>query len=230
MIRRQLFFSCLLFALLLPDLYPPALSSEAAATLLPTDRVQDPHQPDTAYFAEVGHTLRGKFLQYWQDHGGLAQFGYPLTEEYNEKSSIDNKEYTTQYFERARFEYHPENSSPNDVLLGLLGVETTADRRTEVPFRYTPPKASPGGIYFSETGHVLDEAFIGYWQDHGGLAVYGYPISNSFMEQNPTDGKTYKVQYFERNRLELHPELPPDYSVSLGLLGADQLRARGWLP
>jgi hypothetical protein len=26
-----------------------------------------------------------------------------------------------QYFERARFEYHPENQPPYDVLLGLLG-------------------------------------------------------------------------------------------------------------
>ena len=26
-----------------------------------------------------------------------------------------------QYFERARYEYHPENNAPHDVLLGLLG-------------------------------------------------------------------------------------------------------------
>lgn len=197
---------------------------------LPTARVEDPHQSGVTYFPEVGHTLRGRFLQYWQEHGGLAQFGYPLTEEYTDKSKTDGKEYVTQYFERARFEYHPENQPPYDVLLGLLGLETTESRRTEVPFRYTPPKASPGGIYFSETGHILAEEFISYWQDHGGLPVYGYPISNAFQEQSATDGKMYLVQYFERNRLEFHPELSGEYSVSLGLLGADSLRARGWLP
>ena len=38
-----------------------------------------------------------------------------------EKSEIDGKTYTVQYFERAVFEYHPENSPPHDVLLSLLG-------------------------------------------------------------------------------------------------------------
>jgi hypothetical protein len=35
----------------------------------------------------------------------------------------DGQEYTVQWFERARFEHHPENDPPYDVLLGLLGVE-----------------------------------------------------------------------------------------------------------
>jgi hypothetical protein len=30
----------------------------------------------------------------------------------------------TQYFERARFEYHPENAAPYDILLGRLGADT----------------------------------------------------------------------------------------------------------
>ena len=47
---------------------------------------------------------------------------------------------------------------------------------------------------------------------------------------SPTDGKPYLVQYFERNRLEYHPELGEAYRVSLGLLGAQVLQSRGWLP
>jgi hypothetical protein len=40
------------------------------------------------------------------------------------------------------------------------------------------------------------------------------------MEKNPIDGKEYKVQYFERNRFELHPEKQgTPYEVQLGLLG-----------
>jgi hypothetical protein len=36
---------------------------------------------------------------------------------------------TIQYFERARFEYHPENTgTPYDVLLGLLGSDTIRAR------------------------------------------------------------------------------------------------------
>ncbi len=65
--------------------------------------------------------------------------------------------------------------------------------------------------------------FAGYWQTDGGLPVYGYPISEAFQEVSPTDGKLYLVQYFERNRLEYHPELPDLYRVSLGLLGTETL-------
>ena len=33
------------------------------------------------------------------------------------------------------------------------------------------------------------------------------------------DGKTHRVQYFERYRLEYYPDNPDPYKVQLGLLG-----------
>jgi hypothetical protein len=76
------------------------------------------------FFAATGHTLGGTFKTYWDSHGGLMQFGYPISEEYQEVSLTDGKTYTTQYFERARFEEHPENAgTPYEVLQGLLGRE-----------------------------------------------------------------------------------------------------------
>ena len=185
----------------------------------PTAPVPDPKDPNVTYFQPVGHTLRGSFRDYWQRNGGLAQFGYPITEEFREVSPTDGKTYTVQYFERARFEYHPENRPPHDVLLGLLGRTVTAGRENEQPFRPTEPLNAPGTLYFTETGHNMAREFAGYWQEHGGLPVYGYPISEPFTELSPTDGKPYLVQYFERNRFEWHPELPDPYKVSLGLLG-----------
>ena len=80
-------------------------------------------QTDSRYFAATGHTVRGAFLAYWESHGGLAQQGYPLTEEIQEFSASDGKTYTVQYFERAVFEYHPENAgTPFEVLLAQLGT------------------------------------------------------------------------------------------------------------
>src|SRR5512140_3257966 len=73
-------------------------------------------------FPETGKTVSGKFLDYWNGHGGLAQQGYPISNEMQEKSPTDGKSYTVQYFERAVLELHPENKAPNDVLLSLLGV------------------------------------------------------------------------------------------------------------
>jgi multiple sugar transport system substrate-binding protein len=72
-------------------------------------------------FAQTGFTVGGKFMDYWNSHGGLAQQGYPISNEFQEKSTVDGKTYTVQYFERAVFESHPENQPPNDVLLSLLG-------------------------------------------------------------------------------------------------------------
>jgi len=46
-----------------------------------------------------------------------------LSKEFAEISPSNNKTYSVQYFERARFEYHPENAAPYTVLLGLLGGE-----------------------------------------------------------------------------------------------------------
>ncbi len=196
----------------------------------PTGPVADPHDPLVMYFAATGHTLRGAFREYWLAHGGLAQFGYPLTEESSESSYEDKQYYTVQYFERNRFEFHPELPDPYKVSLGLLGRTITTGRESEPPFQRTPAMMNPVAVYFGETGHNMMPPFLDYWQQHGGLAVYGYPISEAFTEVSKTDGKAYTVQYFERNRFEYHPELPDPYKISLGLLGREVLQGYGWLP
>jgi hypothetical protein len=73
-------------------------------------------------FNETGKTVCGRFLDYWKTHGGLAQQGYPITNEFQEVSDLNSQTYTVQYFERAVFEKHPENAAPNDVLLSQLGT------------------------------------------------------------------------------------------------------------
>ena len=72
-------------------------------------------------FPETGKTVSGRFFEYWQQNGGLAQQGFPISERFQEKSDIDGKTYQVQYFERAVFEMHPENPRPYDVLLTPLG-------------------------------------------------------------------------------------------------------------
>ncbi|HKP51629.1 MAG TPA: S8 family serine peptidase [Chloroflexia bacterium] len=173
------------------------------------------------YFPPVGHTLRGPFLKFWQQNGGLPVFGYPLTEEFQEISPTDGKTYTVQYFERNRFELHPEFAGTrNEVLMGLLGVEMTRGRTF-------PPGAAFTGdathAYFPETRHSLSGPFLKYWQQHGGLPIFGYPISEELMENG------YLVQYFERNRFEYHPENAAPYDVLLGLLGTEIMKRNGWI-
>src|SRR6185436_15713850 len=62
------------------------------------------------FFPTTGHTLRGSFRSFWQANGGLPRFGYPLTEEIVEPDAVNGRPRVVQYFERARFEFFPENA------------------------------------------------------------------------------------------------------------------------
>ena len=89
-------------------------------------KVAFPNDPDDhRFFPESGHTLNSSFKLAWENNGGLSRFGYPISEEFTEISPIDGKAYTTQYFERTRFEYHPEISNNYSVVLTPIG-ETVA--------------------------------------------------------------------------------------------------------
>lgn len=204
-----------------------ALLKELATPASPVPPV--PETRDRRYFAETRHTLQSGFLTYWRTNGGLARFGYPLTEEFEELNAEDGRTYTVQYFERARFEYHPELAgTPHEVLLGHLGRWAVARSDSRPP----PPVGAFAGAerYFPETGRRLGGGFRFYWEQNGGLAQFGLPITDEFDERNPDDGRVYTVQYFERARFEYHPELAgTPHEVLLGLLGRQMLRERDWV-
>jgi len=76
---------------------------------------------DGDYFVKSGHVLRGAFQQFWHVNGGLGAFGFPLSEEFHQLNQEDGREYTVQYFERARFEWHPDLSPAHQLQLEHLG-------------------------------------------------------------------------------------------------------------
>ncbi len=166
--------------------------------------------PDFRYFPETDHLVGHGFLKYWETFGGLATFGYPISEEFQENGV------TVQYFQRARFEWHP-GAAPQrfDVLLGLLGRELTAARSNETPFKPITASTDANCTFYAQTGHRLCFGFRAYWQAHGGLAIFGFPISEEFQENGVT------VQYFERQRLEYHPQNSPQWQIEGGLLGSE---------
>ena len=81
--------------------------------------VAPPAGADSVCAPETGHCVWGRFLDRWRELG-VPIVGLPLSDQFEEHST-DGKTYVVQYFERARFEFHPENNAPFDVLLGLLG-------------------------------------------------------------------------------------------------------------
>ena len=173
--------------------------------------------PDFRYFPETDHLVGHGFLKYWETFGGLATFGYPISEEYTDPQTG----FVTQWFERARFEWHPGAfPSHYDVLLGLLGDEVTAGRHSEPPFQRVNGGNDGNCTFYAATGHRFCFGFRAYWQSHGGLAIFGYPISEEFQENG------YTVQYFERQRLEYHPENSPAWQIEGGLLGVQVMAMR----
>ena len=88
---------------------------------------------------ETGHAIAPEFWDYWSSHGldlgdpgasfreSLALFGYPLSEPMLE-TNAEGDTVLTQYFERAVFEYHPNNPVEWQVLLRRVGAEVLAER------------------------------------------------------------------------------------------------------
>jgi hypothetical protein len=78
---------------------------------------------------------------------------------------------------------------------------------------------------FTETGLCIDGRIREFWEQNGGLPVFGLPVTP--LQVETIEGKSLQVQWFERNRLELHPENGRPYDVLLGRLGADRLAQQG---
>ncbi len=181
------------------------------------------------FFPETNHSVSGKFLSYWRANGGLATYGYPITDAKDEVDPETGKTFLTQWFERNRFELHPENAGIEggkyEVLLGLLGKDLRREALEVDPDFIKanggvgPAQPQRDHVFFTETGHNLHGGFLDYWNKNGGLERFGYPISEEHQEVDPETGQAFVLQWFERARFEYHPENKPPYDILLGLLG-----------
>lgn len=183
---------------------------------------------DHRFFSQTNHSISFGFKSYWEANGSVALLGLPISEEFAEQGA-DGRTHTVQYFERARLEYHPEfKGTPFETELGLLAREVTVGRASDPAFQPVSAEQAPaGGVYYSETGHTLGAPFTTFWETKGGLTAFGYPISEPMQEKNADTGQTYTVQYFERYRMEYHPDTG---GIELGRLGVEVAQQRGNLP
>ena len=197
----------------------PYAFQEGTGKSSPTDPTKD--SKNGQFFSQTGHNVSFAFLKAFKALGGLDVLGFPRTE------SIQYKGQTVQFFQRAVMEYHPEaQGTPGEVVLRLLGSDLTQGRT------FTPGTAGANDAahqFFPQTNHTVANAFLAFFNSHGGVGVLGYPISEEMPDQL-ADGAIHTVQYFQRARLEYHPELAgKPGEVSLGLLGDETLKKMGWL-
>src|SRR5436190_13210843 len=112
----------------------------------------------------------------------------------------------------------PPDRGGEPAAVRAAGSPTPAAKSVTVN-TFAPPDAFGGNwAYFRETGHYVAGGFKQYFDANGRIDAFGYPITEELVE----DGWT--VQYFQRARLEYHPESPAA-PVQRALLG-DMLRQR----
>ncbi len=184
-------------------------------------------QADERCFAETGFCISGRIREFWEENGGLAVFGFPITP--LQQVTVARERIPMQWFERNSLELHYENRKPYDVLIGRVGADSlAAQQRDWRSFTVSTPLA--GCRFFVETGHNLCGEFLRAWQSSGlefdgargtsaaeSLALFGLPLSDIQIER--VNDQEYQVQWFERARFELHPELTSPNNVLFGLLG-----------
>jgi len=191
--------------------------------------------PDGAsrWFPETQHSLRGAFQAFWEQHGALAAFGYPISREFVERDPQAGDR-LVQYFERHRFEFHPDAPAGSQVQLTRLGDQLL--RAVGIDWYGAGPNPPIVGCrFFEATGRNVCGAFLVHWRASGiesdgrpgfsdaeSLALFGYPLGEA-QPQTLADGRTIMVQWFERARFEDHG----DEMVLLGLLGDELARVRG---
>jgi len=128
------------------------------------------NDPGSVLFKETGKRVGGSFLVYFNEHGGVRQQGLPITDEFQEKSTLDGKTRTVQYFERAVFEWNPSNEPPYNVLLSQLGTFTYKAKQTPPPPKgpvLEPVVPAPADANKSQIGPVASSDYL-IWSE-------GYP-------------------------------------------------------
>ena len=175
------------------------------------------------YFPETRHNLLGGFNGSGTRTGASPSSATP-DRRVPRVNPQDGRTYTVQYFERARFEWHPDTSSrrARQDRPGSFGAQQQAGghatRSARLPS--TPDKGAISRRLKHMAGWVLSSSS---GRRSTAILLLGLPLSEEVAE----NGKT--VQYFEFGRLEVQPRRHDvEERVSIAILGTEVLRTRGW--
>ena len=170
------------------------------------------------YFPETGHSVSGDFLvAYEKASDPIKIYGYPITGIID--NAITNRK--VQYFQRAHFELHPENPPELRVQMTHLGEIIYLGEIMNKPGDVlTVPQNHPACRHFPETNRQVCYAFLDFFEKNGGIAQFGYPISDIELRSERM------IQCFQMACFEWHPELPSGHRVTLMDLGRLYFEAR----
>lgn len=155
-----------------------------------TDRTAVTDTPCTA----TGLCVAEVFQPFYLEHGGQRIFGLPHREAYIDQNSGR----TIQYFDNMRLEY---DHAAEQVVITHLGTWALE------PLRRDRPSVIP------DNSPILENAFGAFYAQNSGPVILGAPLTNQIEEGQ------LRVQYFEKGRLEWHPEAQVGRQVQLTPLG-----------
>ena len=139
------------------------------------------------YFAATGHNLGTPFLDTWRAAGGFEVLGAPLSEARYIADVVE----THQTFETLTLTYDPDLEY--DWRIQALHLDQKMiDRISTADSRKKVATASDGGTVYPETGHTLSGSFLSFWEQHGGVRLFGLPVTEPFSSSAGT------TQVFER--------------------------------
>lgn len=175
-----------------PPMIEPIESDEEAS--------QDPIQPEEGqstgeieqiaeqatgeYVAETGHNISEPFLSTWRQAGGAEVLGMPLSEERFEAESGAIE----QYFEGIVLVSDPTLEGiwgMQGLHLGDARIADAAPASAREPVQGCAP-GDAGCQFFPETGHTVSGDLAAFWDEGGGVPVFGLPRSEPFRAGSGT--------------------------------------------
>lgn len=164
-------------------------------------------------FDETGHSVSGRFLiEYLAAPEPETLYGFPITEAFERNGK------TIQFFQKAVFEFDPEQPEGQQFKLLPLGIlvrnHVGASEVLEIPPALLVPSHVPACRLYAETGMRVCFEFREFFDNYGGLAQFGFPTSEFEIYNNRI------VQYTQYARLEWHDERPRGQEVVLADLGS----------
>jgi len=194
-----------------------ALALQGCRGTYPAEYLLDDPSPPFHCFTATGHTVSGNFLRYFEAMGGVESLGYPITEPFTQEGR------QVQYFEYARFEDHPDNPGGPVVKLSMLG-ERLGRRQPALSASQRPPASERDSRYYPQMGHAVNGDFLSYFDQHGGVDRFGFPIAEPLV----VEGKL--VQDFQRARMIWYLTRSPGNRVTLEPIGRIYFEAQALEP
>jgi len=165
-----------------------------------------PNSPACKNFPEDGHPVCYAFLDFFEDNGGVLQFGYPI-------SGFEIHDgWIVQYFDFARFEWHPERPTGQRVVLSNLGEQYFLFLN-ENPFLLRPNKID--AIPQQPTMDVRARAFVSHpIIPANGLQTLFVIVQDQSYKSLENAQVTFDVIYSDRTRDSHQMDTTNDQGIS----------------